>query len=60
MVAVAEDSSVRLIPVELGIGDLTHTEITRGLKDGQQIILPEGKPLREGDKIALDTNRTTQ
>ncbi|MEC5160911.1 membrane fusion protein, multidrug efflux system [Janthinobacterium sp. CG_23.3] len=60
MAAVVENDSVHFVPIEVGIGDITHTEVVRGLSAGQRIILAQGKPLKEGDKLHLDAERERQ
>lgn len=40
-----------IVPVEVAAADLKHTEIKSGLQIGQQIIIPEGKTLGEGDSV---------
>lgn len=47
-VAIMEAGQVRFLPVEIGIEDLSHVEITAGLEPGMQVILPEGKTLTAG------------
>lgn len=51
--AVAEQGRVRLVPVVTGIEDATHTEIVEGASAGQVVILPEGRTLREGDRVRV-------
>jgi len=50
-VAVVRNGRVRLIPVVLGVQDFTHIEIVEGLRSGEQVILPEGRVLSEGDRV---------
>jgi RND family efflux transporter MFP subunit len=54
-VAVAEDGRVHFVPVTTGMEDLTHVEITEGIRPGQGVILPRGVNLREGDKVTVVT-----
>jgi len=51
MVAVAQNGRAHFVPIEIGMSDITRTEVTRGLSAGQQILLAEDKPLKEGDKL---------
>lgn len=48
-VAILSEGRIRITPIEIGAADLKHTEIVSGLSIGQQVILPEGKNLTEGD-----------
>lgn len=50
-VAVIEADKIRLKPVVTGIEDATHTEIASGLQAGEQIVLPEGQKLRDGQRV---------
>lgn len=50
-VATIENGHVHLVPVGIAAADLKHTQIKLGLKLGEQIILPEGKTLLEGDAV---------
>lgn len=52
-VAAIEQGRVKLLPVVTGIEDLTHTEILQGVSAGQQVILAEGKTLKEGDRVRV-------
>jgi hypothetical protein len=35
--------------------DLTHVEITDGIRAGEEVIIPRGGNLREGDKVTIAT-----
>ena len=48
---ISEQGRVKLLPIITGIEDLTHTEILQGITAGQQVILPEGQALNEGDRV---------
>ena len=50
-VAVIEEGRVHFIPVTTGMEDLTHAEITQGIRPGQEVILPKGAILNEGDLV---------
>lgn len=56
LVAVIQNDRVHLIPIVTGIESVTSAEVKSGLSAGQKIILPEGKALREGDKIKAVTD----
>jgi RND family efflux transporter MFP subunit len=60
MVAVVANDSVHLVPIATGIEDLATTEVKSGVSAGQRIILPEGKTLREGDKVKLVEEQAAQ
>lgn len=51
MAATIADGRVRFVPVSVGAENLLYTEITGSLQEGQEIIKPEGKPLRDGEKV---------
>lgn len=50
--------TVRMVPVETGIGDTTHLEIKSGLKEGDEVVSgPFGvitRTLKDGMKVRLD------
>lgn len=50
-VAIIEAGRAHFIPVTTGMEDLTHAEITQGLRPGQEVILPKGAILNEGDQV---------
>lgn len=56
-VGIIEDGRVHFVPVEVGMEDMTHVEITEGLRRGQEIILPKGANLREGDRVTVVASR---
>lgn len=49
--AVLEDGRVRLKPVITGIEDFTMAEILQGLGGQEEIILPRGHLLHDGDRV---------
>ncbi len=49
--AVIQEGQVHLVPVKIGMEDATHIEIIQGLKVNQEVILPAGKELHEGDRV---------
>ncbi len=50
-VAIVRESTVRFTPVITGIEDAVAVEIVQGLSAGQAIIQPEGKLLKEGERV---------
>jgi RND family efflux transporter MFP subunit len=50
-VAVLSGGKVHFVPVVTGIEDLTHVEIVSGLTKDEQVILPQGKALTEGESV---------
>ena len=50
-VAISEEGRVHYIPVTTGLEDLTHAEITQGIRPGQEVIVPKGVVLHEGDRV---------
>lgn len=56
-VAVVVGHRIHLLPIQTGIGNLNHTEVTSGLRLGQRIILPEGSVLSEGEEVKVADNR---
>lgn len=57
-VAVLQDNEVRMKPVVTGIEDFAMAEIRQGLEAGEEIILPRGHLLRDGDRVhSLDSSR---
>ncbi len=49
--AVVEQGRVHLQAVIPGIEDLSHTEIIKGVRPGQEVAVAEGKKLKEGDAV---------
>lgn len=50
-VAVLQDGRVHLRPVITGIEDFAMAEIRQGLNGDEELILPRGRLLHEGDKV---------
>ena len=50
-VAEIKGGMVRFVPVMTGIEDATSVEIVRGVSVGETVIMPEGKPLKEGQRV---------
>ena len=50
-VAVMEDGVVHMRPVVTGIEDFSMAEIRQGLEGGEEIILPRGHLLQDGDRV---------
>jgi RND family efflux transporter MFP subunit len=49
--ALISAGKVQIVPVVTGIEDATHVEIVEGLQAGQEALLPEGKRLKEGQRV---------
>jgi HlyD family secretion protein len=45
------DNVVKFVKVETGIQDGSYVEITKGLKDGQEVVAKAGAYVRDGDHI---------
>jgi RND family efflux transporter MFP subunit len=56
LVATIIDGKVGMIPIEVGTSDLKFTEVKSGIAVGQQVILPEGKVLRDGQSVRNNSN----
>lgn len=52
-VATIKDGRVHYVPIETGMEDLTHIEILRGVKVNQEVIIPNGVDLQEGDRVRI-------
>lgn len=52
-VALVEDGRVHFTPVVTGMEDLTHVEITQGIRAGEEVAVPRGGNLQEGDKVVI-------
>lgn len=50
-VATIRDGMVRFVPVVTGIEDATSVEIVKGVSAGEAVIVPEGKLLKEGQRV---------
>ena len=50
-VAIIKDGMVRFVPVKTGIEDATSVEIVKGVSAGETVIVPEGKLLKEGQRV---------
>ena len=50
-VAINEEGRVHFMPVTTGMEDLTHAEIAQGIRPGQEVIVPKGVVLNEGDRV---------
>ena len=55
--AISEEGRVHFIPVTTGMEDLTHAEITQGIRPGQDVIVPKGVVLNEGDRVNVVSSR---
>jgi RND family efflux transporter MFP subunit len=47
-VAVINTGKIHMIPIITGMEDAIHVEVVEGIHGGQEIILPEGRHLKEG------------
>ncbi len=56
-VAISEEGRVHYIPVTTGMEDLTHAEIAQGVRSGQEVIVPKGVMLNEGDRVNIVSSR---
>lgn len=54
-IALAVADKVIFSPVTTGIEDTTHIEILSGLKEGDDVLVPEGKGFKEGVRIKTIT-----
>jgi predicted component of type VI protein secretion system len=57
------DGKAKMTPVTIGASDMTHTEITSGLKDSDKIIIGPYKilpTLNESMKLKEDTSATSK
>jgi RND family efflux transporter MFP subunit len=50
-VAMVRDGMVRFVPVVTGIEDDTSVEIVKGVSAGEAVIVPEGRALKEGQRV---------
>ncbi len=50
-VARIHDGTVRFVAVETGVEDATSVEIVKGISAGEEVIVPEGRPLKEGQRV---------
>ncbi len=55
--AVLQDGQVRIKPVITGIEDFSMAEIRQGLRGHEEIILPRGLFLRDGDRVYQSDSR---
>ncbi len=54
-VAMVKSGIIDLLPVVTGIEDAVSVEIVSGLSAGEEVILPEGKPLKAGERVKTVT-----
>lgn len=54
-VAMVKSGLIDLVPVVTGIEDAVSVEIASGLSAGDEVILPEGKPLKAGVRVKTVT-----
>jgi HlyD family secretion protein len=59
VVFVRNGDTVKLTPVETGIGDTTHMEIKSGLKEGDEVVSGPfsaiTRTLKDATKVKVDT-----
>jgi RND family efflux transporter MFP subunit len=53
-VAIIEGSSIKLRSVKTGIQSITHTEIVSGLSVTDQVVLPEGRSFKNGERAVIE------
>jgi multidrug efflux system membrane fusion protein len=51
--AVQPDSTVAVVPVQIGLTDADKTQITDGLSKGQQVVVDGADRLRDGARVTL-------
>ena len=59
-VAIPKGGAIRFAPVDTGIEDAISVEIVRGVSMGEEVILPEGKQLKEGERIRIVTKEPSR
>lgn len=52
-IGTINDGRVHFVPVETGMEDLTHVEIVQGARVNQEVIIPGGKEIQEGDRVRI-------
>jgi HlyD family secretion protein len=50
-VAMVKSGIIHFVPVVPGIEDAASVEIVSGVSVGEEVILPEGKPRKEGERV---------
>lgn len=58
LVAVIKEKRVQLMPVVIGMEDLTYAEIVSGVSAGEEVIIPQGKRLEAGEKVIVSNSKT--
>jgi RND family efflux transporter MFP subunit len=53
-VAVVKDNSILLRSVRTGLQSITHTEIVSGLSLTDQVVVPEGRAFKNGDRVVIE------
>jgi len=56
---VVENGRIHSVPIETGIFGDHYVEVKSGLHVGQTVAIPEGKALKDGDKVHIASTRTT-
>jgi len=59
-VGTIKDGRVHFVPIETGMEDLTHVEVLSGLNSAQEIIIPKGGDLLEGDRVRISNAQTLE
>ena len=62
VVYVLKEDKAAIVPVTIGASDMTHTEITSGLKGGEKLIIGPFKvlpTLADGQKVKEESSATT-
>ena len=52
-VAVIENSKIVFVPVQTGIESFTRIEITKGIRAGQEVVIPTNTPLEPGMNVVV-------
>ena len=59
-VGTIRDGRVHFVSIDTGMEDLTHVEVLSGLSSMQEIIIPKGEDLQEGDRVRISKSRTSE
>jgi len=58
--AVVKDDIVHFAQVVTGIEDMTSVEIVKGVSAGERIVIPEGKPLKDGELVEIKAAKVSR
>jgi RND family efflux transporter MFP subunit len=50
-VAMVKEDAIRFIPIVTGIENAVSVEIVKGISPGDEVVSPQGKPLKEGERV---------